>query len=106
MFDFHRWCAWAEVQCRQEPVERVAVELRRGRLSPKQGATVVFETDRKLMQFSFWETGEADFYGVELPSGSDIVGFSGRLLDDTSFERAFGECLSIAASHEDTSGTN
>lgn len=49
------------------------------------------------MQFGFWETGEADFYGIDLPTGRDIVGFNGRILDDRSFEQTFRECLSAVA---------
>jgi hypothetical protein len=97
MFDFDHWCSWVEAQCRQTPAEQVTLDFRRGQPSPKQGATVAFKTDRKLMQLGFWETGEADFYGIDLPTGGDIVGFNGRVLDDRSFEQTFREGLSAAA---------
>jgi hypothetical protein len=97
MFDFVHWCSWSEAQSRQPPPGNVAIEFRRGQPSPKQGAAVAFKTGRKLMQFAFWETGEADFYGLDLITGSDIVGFHGRMVDDHSFEQTFRECLSKVA---------
>ena len=97
MFDFDHWCSWVEAQCRQFPAEQINLDFQRGKPSPKQGATVAFKTDRKLMQLGFWETGEADFYGIDLHTGSDIIGFNGRVLDDRSFEQTFCECLSAAA---------
>jgi hypothetical protein len=96
MFDFERWCAWADANCRQEPAA-VTISFHRGQASPKQGASVAFKTPRKLMQLAFWETGEADFYGIDLDTSRDIAGFHGRLLDDASFEQTFRECLSAAA---------
>ena len=97
MFDFDHWCSWAEAQCRQATTGKVILDFKRGQPSPKQGATVAFKTDRKLMQLGFWETGEADFYGIDLPTGADIAGFNGRILDNRSFERTFRECLSAVA---------
>jgi hypothetical protein len=97
MFDFDHWCSWVEAQCREATTGQVVLDYKRGQPSPKQGATVAFKTDRKLMQLGFWETGEADFYGIDLPTGADIVGFNGRILDDRSFEQTFRECLSAAA---------
>jgi hypothetical protein len=96
MFDFDHWCSWVEARSRRVPADRIAIEFRRGQPSPKRGATVAFKTERKLMQLGFWETGEVDFYGVELPSGHDIPGFHGRIVDDNSFEQTFNECLSAA----------
>lgn len=55
-----------------------------------------FKSDRWWMQFAFWETGEADFFGRDLESGQDFIGFYGRLLTDTSFEETFFECLLAA----------
>ena len=98
MFDFNRWCLWTEGQCQQSPVEHVIMTFSLGKTSPKKGATVAFKTDPKLMQLGFWETGEADFYGVRLCSGLDIVGFNGRLLNDASFETTFQDCLATTAS--------
>jgi hypothetical protein len=97
MFDFDHWCSWVEGQCEQRPTGQVTLDFRRGQPSPKQGAMVAFKTDRKLMQLSFWETGEADFFGIDLSTSGDIVGFGGRILDDSSFEQNFRECLSAAA---------
>ena len=94
MFDFDHWCAWVEGQCRQISTKQVELEFQRGKLSPKQGAAVAFRTDRHFMQLGFWQTGEADFYGIDLPTGADVVGFNGRVLDDHSFEQTFHECLS------------
>lgn len=98
MFDFNRWCSWTENQCQQSPVEHVVMTFSLGKNSPKQGAAVAFKTGRKLMQLCFWETGEADFYGVRLCDGLDISGFNGRRLTDASFDRTFRECLASAAS--------
>lgn len=98
MFDFNLWCSWTKSQCQQSPVEHVVMTFSLGKTSPKQGATVAFNTDRVLMQLGFWETGEADFYGVRLINGLDISGFNGRLLTDASFERTFRDCLATAAS--------
>ena len=97
MFDFDQWCSWSEAQSRQSLPGNVVIEFRRGQPSPKRGAAVAFKTDRKLMQFAFWETGECDFYGLDLPSGSDIAGFNGHVVDDNSFEQTFRECLSKVA---------
>ncbi|HWA47275.1 MAG TPA: hypothetical protein VG742_03330 [Dongiaceae bacterium] len=55
-----------------------------------------FERDRRWMQFAFWETGEADFFGTDLDSGQDVVVFYGRVLTDASFEETFFECLLAA----------
>lgn len=93
MFDFEHWCSWVEGQCQQSPLEQVTMTFHRGQSSSKMGAAVAFETNRKLMQLAFWETGEADFYGIGLLDGGDIFGFNGRLLDDRSFEKTFQECL-------------
>ena len=97
LFDFERWCSWIEARCQQAGARHVTIEFRRGQPSPKQGGVVFFKTDQKLMQLAFWQTGEADFFGIELSTGSDIVGFIGRVLDDRSFEQAFGECLSTVS---------
>jgi hypothetical protein len=94
MFDFEHWCSWVEGQCQQAAAGQVILDFRRGRPSPKQGAMVAFKTNRKLMQLSFWETGEADFFGIDLSTGGDIVGFNARILEDSSFEQNFRECLS------------
>jgi hypothetical protein len=94
MFDFERWCSWAEAQCRRRaPANGTTAQFFLGGPSPKRSATVDFKSDRRLMQFAFWETGEADFYGLDLDSGQDLVGFYGRLLTDASFEETFFECL-------------
>jgi len=97
MFDFDRWCSWAEAESQQACIGGVTVKFHRGKPSPKRGATVDIKSDRKLLQFAFWETGEADFYGLDLPTGKDIVHFNGRLLDDTSFEQTFRGCMAAAA---------
>lgn len=96
MFDFDRWCAWAETEIRGMRIEHVTVAFHRGKPSPKRGATVDIKTDRALLQFAFWETGEADLYGPDLVTGKDIVHFTGRVLEDTSFEHTFRECLAAA----------
>lgn len=97
MFDFDRWCSWVESQCQLSPIEEVVIDFRRGQPSPKRGASIAFKTNRKLMELAFWETGEADFYGIDLPTGHDIVGFFGRLLDNNSFEKTFRQCLTETA---------
>jgi hypothetical protein len=96
VFDFARWCSWVEAWCLQASIDGMTISFNLGQPSPKGGATVTFATNRKLMQFAFWETGEADFYGLELPGEKDIVGFYGRVLDDSLFEPTFRECLSTA----------
>lgn len=96
MFDFNHWCSWVEAQCQQASGPKVTLDFQRGQPSPKQGAAIAFKTDRKLMQLAFWETGEADFFGIDLPTGRDIVGFYGRILDDRTFEPTFRDCLSAA----------
>jgi hypothetical protein len=83
MFDFNRWCSWVETQCSLASSKQVTLEFRRGQPSSSQ----------KLMQLSFWETGEADFFGIDLLTGDDIIVFNGRVLDDRSFELTFRECL-------------
>jgi len=45
------------------------------------------------MKFSFLESGESSFYGVDLASGRDIDGFYGRHLTDETFERCFHDCV-------------
>lgn len=97
MFDFDHWCLWVEAQCRQATTEQLILDFKRGQSSAKRGATVAFKTDQKLMQLGFWETGEADFYGIDLPTGADIAGFNGRVLDNRCFEQTFSECLSAVA---------
>ncbi len=97
MFDFDRWCSWAEAETQRVRIDHMVVEFRRGQPSPKRGATVNLKTESKLLQFAFWETGEADFYGLDLRTDKDTIHFNGRLLDDTSFEQTFRECLAAAA---------
>jgi hypothetical protein len=96
MFDFDRWCAWAEAESQKPRVGSVTVEFHQGKPSPKRGATVDLRSKRKLLQFAFWETGEADFYGIDLQTGKDIVHFFGRIVDDLSFEQTFRDCLTAA----------
>jgi hypothetical protein len=67
-----------------------------------KGAAVAFTTAEELMQLSFWETGEADFFGIELPTCVDIIGFNGRLIDDSCFEETFRECFSAVVSGGNT----
>jgi hypothetical protein len=93
MFDFNRWCSWVETQCSLASSKQVTLEFRRGQPSSKRGAAIAFKTSQKLMQLSFWETGEADFFGIDLLTGDDIIVFNGRVLDDRSFELTFRECL-------------
>jgi hypothetical protein len=93
MFNFDRWCSWVESQCSLASSEQVTLEFRRGQPSSKRGAASALKTSQKLMQLSFWETGEADFFGIDLLTGDDIIVFNGRVLDDCSFEQTFRECL-------------
>jgi len=94
MFDFERWCSWAEAQCQwRAPANGITAQFSLGAPSPKRGATVTFKSDRQLMQLAFWETGEADFYGSDLHSRQGVIVFNGRLLNDASFEETFFECL-------------
>jgi hypothetical protein len=97
MFDFDRWCSWAEAETQRVRIEHVTVEFHRGKPSPKRGATVDLKTGSKLLQLAFWETGEADFYGLDVPTGKHLIHFFGRVLDDASFEQTFRECLAAAA---------
>ena len=94
MFDFERWCSWAEAQCQHRAsANGITAQFSLGLPSPKRGATVDFKSDRQLMQFAFWETGEADFYGTDLHSKESFIVWAGRLLDDGSFEETFWGCL-------------
>ncbi len=93
MFDFQRWCAWAEAQCQQSSTGAMTMEFRLGEPTAKRGAAVGFQTDRLIMDFMFWETGEADFFGIELPGSHDVMVFNCILLDDTTFEAVFRTCV-------------
>ncbi len=96
MFDFERWCRWVEEESKQVQSSSIAVEFVRGKLSPKPGASVSFKSDQKLLQLSFWVTGEADFFGLNTVTGADIVYFQGRMLDDSTFPQTYKECLATA----------
>jgi hypothetical protein len=69
MFDFDHWCSWVETESQQRRVENVTIEFQRGKPSPKRAATVNLMGENKLFQFAFWESGEADFYGIDLTTG-------------------------------------
>ncbi len=98
VFDFDHWCSWTDAQCRQVPADGLLLDFKLGDPSAKRGAAVTFKATQKIMQLAFWETGEADFYGMDLLSGGNIAGFDGRILDDRSFEQTFRECMLVAAS--------
>jgi len=93
-FDFDRCCLWVEAEIGRIPAKHGIIEFHRGAPSPKRGAVVDFKTNEKLLQFAFWETGEADFFGLDLRTNEDIVDFLCRLLDDVTFEKTFRDCLS------------
>ena len=93
MFDFKHWCDWVESRLKQAPPSGFTAEFHLGQPSAKQAARVDLKADHKVMQFFFWETGEADFFGVELDTGREITSFMGRILDDNTFEQSFEDCL-------------
>jgi hypothetical protein len=94
MFDFKRWCSWAEAQCQQRAsANGITAQFDLGLPSPNPGAVVYFKSDRQLMLLEFWETGEADFHGIDLHSKEGFIVWAGRLLNDGSFEETFWECL-------------
>lgn len=97
MFDFYRWCAWAEAQCQQSSTATMTMEFRLGGPTAKRSAAVGFHTDRLIMDFMFWETGEADFFGVETLHSRDVTAFNCILLNDTTFEAVFHTCVSAVA---------
>lgn len=97
MFDFERWCSWAEAESKGPRSRAVVVEFSKGKPSPKRGAVINFKSNTKVLQLAFWDTGEADFYGIDLLTSKDVIHFCGRIVDDASFERTFEECLALAS---------
>lgn len=96
MFDFERWCQWADKESGQIRSNAATVEFVRGKPSPKPGAAVNFKGTDKLLQLAFWVTGEADFFGLDTVTGADIMHFEGRMLSDSTFEQTYRDCLAAA----------